>query len=393
MTLLRLTGLALACACALGACGNGPAALSGTSPQPGGAALPSLLRRDEAIAVVRARTEIVGRVDRGEAKLLTWQEYLAFDASPGAINADPHGSPHRSGTFGFMGDADKRIVWIVALSGEVWPQMREPTFFGPPPHPSATPYTPYRWGLFVVDAARGGLAAIVDAGVDEPWPPLFAKLPDHPADVGAPAIADPCASLLHIPDVANPSQFAARTLADLTVNLPRDLAWMRLLQDVAAVRPNPMQDPRVPRCRVDLLRIGTPQFARAYPAASGRWFVPLVHHNDVLLTAFVDVDEAGIGVLSGNRGGAVPIPRESDARSAAMLPNDPVRSAELILARPPGCGANPVPVWRLLRASGTAVYFVLDVYGATPPGVLFEEKDMRFSSLASLRLASLVRAC
>src|SRR5438128_2574634 len=144
MTLLRLTGLALACACALGACGNGPAALSGTSPQPGGAALPSLLRRDEAIAVVRARTEIVGRVDR-------------------------------------------------------------------------------------------------------------------------PAIADPCASLLHIPDVANPSRFAARTLADLTVNLPRDLAWMRLLQDVAGVRPNPMQDPRVPRCRVDLLRIGTPQFARAYP--------------------------------------------------------------------------------------------------------------------------------
>lgn len=117
-------------------------------------------------------------------------------------------------------------------------------------------------------------------------------------------------------------------------------------------------------------------------------------NDEALLTAFVSVDGAGMGTLSGSRGGAVPVPTEAQARAAAALPNDPVASAELILARAPGCGADAVPVWRLVRGSGTAVYFALvDVYGATPRGVLFEEKDLRFLSAASPRAASVARAC
>ena len=139
--------------------------------------------------------------------------------------------------------------------------------------------------------------------------------------------------------------------------------------------------------------MGSPYFARAYPATHGTWSVPLLYGGDVILTAFVDVDASGIGSLTGNRGGAVPVPTEADARHAAALPNDPVASAELILARPPGCGANATVVWRVVRASGTAMYFALDVYGATPPGVLFEEKDMRFSVALSPRSASLARGC
>jgi hypothetical protein len=391
MNLVR-GSITLALVCVLGAC-SAPAGLSGASAAASGDPLPTKIGRDEAIALVRARSDQVGRVDRAEAKLLTWKEYADLAGPPGAIAADPKASPHKIGTLGLGGDPEMRIIWVVAVSGEVWPQMRVPVWFGGPPPASYTPNPPYRWGLFVIDAARGGLLATVDAGADEPWPPVFAKLPDHPSALGASAPVDPCVSARHLPDIANPSRFAARTLTDVMANLPQDLAWMRLVQDVAGVRSNPMQDPRVPRCRVDLVQIGGPYFARAYPGTTGTWFVPLVLGNDVLLTAFVAVDASGVGMLSGNRGGAIPVPTEAQARAAATLLNDPVSSAELILAIPPGCGASPTPVWRLMRSSGTAVYFALDVYRAMPPGVLFEEKDMRFSSGTGPRAASLARAC
>lgn len=391
----RLLFMGVTCVCLLASCGTSQT-LSGASPaDPSLSPLPSVIGRDAAIDIVRARRENVGRIDRIEAKLLTLQDYYDVAGPLKVVAADPKASPHSVGTIGVTGDADKRMLWVVAVSGEVWPQGREPVFWGMPPYPSATPYRPYRWGLFVVDATRAALTSMADAGSDEDWPPIFAQLPDHPAVLGVVAPADPCATLLHIPDVPNVSRFPAKTLADLQTNLPQDFAWMRLLQRVSGVQPNPMQDPRVPRCRVDLLQLGAPYFARgSVPSAAGRWFVPLEYQGAVLLTAFVEVDVTGYGVLGGNRGGAIPVPTEQDARRAAALPNDPVVSAELILARPPGCGSDPTAVWRLVRASGTAVYFALDVLGGTPPGVLFEEKDMRFSSGSiSPRAASLSRAC
>jgi len=392
MSLFWRAALAVACACALAACAQGPSALGGSAPTAGDP-LPTKLSRDAAIAVVRARDDQVGRVDRTEARLLTWKEYVDLAGPPGAVNADPKASPHLLGEIGIAGDPELRVVWAVAVSGEVWPQLRVPIFFGPLPHPSATPNPSYRWGLFLVDANAGGLIGAVDAGIDDSWPPLFAKLPDHPAALAAEAAADPCASLARLPDIASPSRFPARTLAELMANLPRDVEWMRTLQGVSGAWSGALWDPRVPRCRVDLIVIGTPYFARAYPAATGTWHVPLMVGNDVILTAFVTVDDQGVGTLSGNQGGAIPAPTEAEARAAAALPSDAVISAELILARPPGCGASPMVVWRLVRASGTAVYFAFSDFHGKPQGILIEEKDMRFSSALSPRAASVLRAC
>lgn len=267
MTVTRAALVAFAFACAL-ACDGGVNELSGSTSQPSGDPLPSKLGRDEAIALVRARSDMVGRVDRAEAKLLRWKELIDLVGQPGAINADPHASPHRIGTLGVGGDPEMRIVWAVAVAGQVWPQTRVPVSFGGPPAASYTPNPPYRWGLFVVDAARGGLLAVVEAGVDEPWPALFAKLPDHPSALSSSVPADPCASVRQLPDIWSPGRFPARTLTDVLTNLPQDFAWMHLVQDTVGVRSNPMQDPRVPRCRVDLVEIRGAYFARAYPGTT-----------------------------------------------------------------------------------------------------------------------------
>src|SRR3954464_6466648 len=171
MSLIRVVTLALACVCALAACAPRTPALIGSAPVTSDP-LPETLGRDAAMPLVRARDDQVGRVDRTEAKLLTWKEYVDIAGPPGAVSADPKASPHTLGAIGITGDPEMRIIWIVALSGEVWPQSRMPIFFGPEPHPSATPNPSYRWGLFLVDANAGGLIGAVDAGVDA-WPPLF----------------------------------------------------------------------------------------------------------------------------------------------------------------------------------------------------------------------------
>src|SRR5205814_2894440 len=235
-----------ACVCVLMACGTSQTLSGGAATPHGLAPLPSAIQRGSALDAIRVRNENVGRIDRIEAKLLTLQEYYDVAGPLHAVAGDPKASPHDIGTIGVTGDADKRILWIVAVSGEVWPQLRVPVIWGQPPFgtplPSPTPNTPYRWGLFAVDAARGGLMAIADAGSEEIWPPVFARLPEHPIAAGVAPVVDPCATLLHIPDVANPSRFRARALVDITANLPQDLAWMRLLQQIAGLQPNPMQD-------------------------------------------------------------------------------------------------------------------------------------------------------
>jgi hypothetical protein len=166
-------------------------------------------------------------------------------------------------------------------------------------------------------------------------------------------------------------------------------------EDIAGVRPGPLGDQRVPRCRVDLLHLGDPVFVRMYPATTGSWLVPITFQGQTLQTVYVDVDANGIGRLGGGRGGVIPIPTEAAARAAGALPGDAVVDAQLIFAKPPGCGGTLTPVWRLVRANGSVAYFTLDVPNAAPPGVLFEEKDMhsRIGSIGKLGYASLGGAC
>src|SRR2546430_11083293 len=154
---------------------------AGSSVNPGLPALPTTIGRDAAIALVRGRGDNIGRVDRSDAKLLTLEEYLAIAGPARSPQGDPKGTPIR-GFGGFIGDPGKRYLWVVAISGEVWPVGRIPVRFGMPfTPPTPTPYPPYRWGLFMVDAVRAAGFGVTDAGSDESWPAVFDKLPNHPA--------------------------------------------------------------------------------------------------------------------------------------------------------------------------------------------------------------------
>jgi hypothetical protein len=164
-------------------------------PVASGAAVPSSISREQAITLARGRD--VGRVDRIEAKLMTFEEYVQVAGPVRTHGGDPQASS--SAGFGIMGDPAKRYVWVVAISGEVWPSGRTPVYWGgPPPVANPTPYPPYRWGLFLIDAGPGQLMAIGDAGVGETWPAAFDRLPDHPATSYVPPIASPLASPLAV---------------------------------------------------------------------------------------------------------------------------------------------------------------------------------------------------
>lgn len=161
--------------------------------------LPSAITRDEAIALVRGRTDQLGRIDRIDARLVTYEEYLRVAGPIHVPAGDPRATPDLNGVSGWAGDPATRYLWAVAVSGEVWPQYRVPTFFGRSPPVSPTPFPPYRWGIFLVDALQGRLAMIGGAGIAEDWPPVFARLPDHPAMAYAPASATPGVAPISVP--------------------------------------------------------------------------------------------------------------------------------------------------------------------------------------------------
>ena len=154
---------------------------SSTATSSGLAALPSKITRDDAIALVRSKTDQIGRIDRIDARLVTYAEYLQVAGPIHVPPGDPRTTPDPNGVTGWIGDPATRSLWIVAVSGEVWPQFRVPTFFGHAPPTTPTPYPPYRWGLILVDARRGEFSGFAAAGIAEDWPPVFGRLPDHPA--------------------------------------------------------------------------------------------------------------------------------------------------------------------------------------------------------------------
>ena len=163
---------------------------SSATPDPRASPLPSTIQRDDAIAIVRRLDQQVGRIDRIDAKLVTLDEYVRV---AGPIRAHP-GDPSvtaPNGTTGIIGDPSKRYLWAVAVSGDVWPNMRLPISFGQPLTTSPTPYPPYRWGIFLVEAVPARLFGIGDAGIAEAWPSVFDKLPNHPVTAYVPPSPTP----------------------------------------------------------------------------------------------------------------------------------------------------------------------------------------------------------
>jgi hypothetical protein len=154
------------------------ASVGASAPDPRLPPLSVTVTRDDAIATVR-RLDVIGRVDRVDAKLMSFDEYTR---GAGPVRTRP-GNPVASPVLGFrlQGDTTRRYVWVVAVSGEVWPSGRIPVQFGVPPPVSPTAYPPYRWGMFLIDADSGGFMVVGDAGIGENWPPAFSALPAHPA--------------------------------------------------------------------------------------------------------------------------------------------------------------------------------------------------------------------
>jgi hypothetical protein len=212
----------------------------------------------------------------------------------------------------------------------------------------------------------------------------------------SPAPEDPCPAVVQteLPS-GQQTRFPAKTVADVLAWAPKDPYFRHSLEDMAGVHAGPGYDPRVPKCRVDLLVLGQPAFARAYPQSWGSWLVPVKIGDTTIATFSIGVDSVGIGAVASIRGGANPTLSEAGARVAGGTTADPVMSAELVYAAPFGCAPRDTVSWRLVRRSGTVVYLVPDYPGAPSPGALFGENEMRFMSVSSIpsKIGELASAC
>src|SRR5258707_10360544 len=124
--------------------------LAGCSSQSATIDVDQLSPRSAVIADVRGRHEVVQRIDRIEAKLTTWGEYL-HARSAGSVSAPP-------------GLTLKSPVWVVAVGGVVSSQVSS---------------MKYNWGTFVYDART---LATIEASANNDqrkWPPYFNALADH----------------------------------------------------------------------------------------------------------------------------------------------------------------------------------------------------------------------
>jgi hypothetical protein len=212
----------------------------------------------------------------------------------------------------------------------------------------------------------------------------------------SPGPAEPCPAVEQAQLVlGQTTRFPAKTPADVLAWAPKDPYVRHSLEDMAGVRPGPVYDPRVPTCRVDLLVLGQPAFARAYPQSWGSWLVPVKIGDTTIATFSIGIDSVGIGAVASIRGGLNPTLSEAGARAAGGAAADPVVAAELVYAAPPGCAPRDTISWRLVRRSGTVVYLVPDYPGARPPGAVFGENEMRFMTSSSIpsKVGELASAC
>jgi hypothetical protein len=251
------------------------------------------------------------------------------------------------------------------------------------------------FGALLLDSTR------TPAGPAPEGSPSFAPVVAAPVAVGrggaaAPSPADTCPAVDQVELVSGQvTRFPAKTPADVLAWAPKDPYVRHSLEDMAGVRPGPIYDPRVPKCRVDLLVLGQPAFARAFPQSWGSWLVPVKIGDTTIATFSIGVDSVGIGAVASIRGGPNPTLSEAGARIAGGTTADPVVAAELVYAAPPGCAPRDTVSWRLMRRSGTVVYLVPDYPGAPAPGALFGENEMRFMSVSSTpsKIRELASAC
>ncbi len=128
----------------------------------------------DAVDEVRGADFFVARIDRISAKLTTLKEYRDV---VGLVGTGP-------GVTGFIGDPAERAVWVLALTGEVYPNGRTAMSWGQPVRSAAPPQS-VRWAIFLLDAVRGG-PLVAAAGSEAEWPRTFEQLTDHPLSLISP---------------------------------------------------------------------------------------------------------------------------------------------------------------------------------------------------------------
>lgn len=205
------------------------------------------------------------------------------------------------------------------------------------------------------------------------------RLSDVDIRVGAP-VAHPCPDLQRQGVMTKGIPVSTATAGEVLRLLERDAGATHTLEDIAGVRqdPNPLRDPRVPRCAVALLSYGEPVFARRYPSIEGTWLVPVRFGDDTILTVLVSRDENGLGLVAGgSRGGDVLPVGEAEARRRMASPGDPIRSVELVYAKPRGRGPDDQLAWRAVRSSGAVSYLFPSYPGATD-GLILSESEVTF---------------
>ena len=130
------------------------------------------------------------------------------------------------------------------------------------------------FGALLVDSARTP-AGPAPEGSPSSAPVVAAPMPVVPGSAAAPTSADPCPAVDQVEVVPGlTTRFPAKTPVDVLTWAPKDPYVRHSLEDMAGVRPGPVYDPRVPKCRVDLLVLGQPAFARAFPQSWGSWLLP-----------------------------------------------------------------------------------------------------------------------
>jgi hypothetical protein len=115
-----------------------------TTASPAAASSPTGDVRADIVARVRGMTGEILRVDRIVAKRMRWSDFEKV-AHTGNLKVDD------------------RMIWAVAVSGEIRPQFARGQTFS--------------WGVYVIDAQTGDINGL-NAG-RENWPPYFDALPDQ----------------------------------------------------------------------------------------------------------------------------------------------------------------------------------------------------------------------
>lgn len=100
--------------------------------------------RADIVARVRGMSGEILRVDRIAAKRMRWSDFENL-AHTGNLQVD------------------NRVIWAVAVAGEIRPQFARGQTFS--------------WGVYVIDAQTGDINGLNAGG--ENWPPYFDALPDQ----------------------------------------------------------------------------------------------------------------------------------------------------------------------------------------------------------------------